>query len=136
MRHVVGSLIAVISLAFAASSGASAQSALVDLSMPQTGKSRFVLNPDLTPADLGAAEEQKAVPVAAVSRVPACGEGCKMQQPDLPREPSYGYRDESGSSRTRNGTRVIFISNVNGNQPQQAAKPTASARKTFRFRRR
>ena len=106
-----------------APSGAGAQSAIVDLSKPQAGKSRFVLNADMTPAALGnAAEAKKPVPVAAAARVPACGEGCKMEQPELPREQSYSYRDDSGSHRTRNGTRVIFINNVNGSHPQQAAK--------------
>jgi hypothetical protein len=95
-----------------------------------------VLNADMTPADIGAAQDQKAMPVAAMSRVPACGEGCKLEQPDRPRETAYGSQDQSSSDRSRNGTRVLFISNVNGSQPQQAAKPAASPRKSFRFRRR
>jgi hypothetical protein len=138
MRHVlsVSCLVAVIA-GFA--SDASAQSAVVDLSAPQSGKSRFVLNADLTPADLGgAAQAEKPMPVAAVSRVPACGEGCKLDQPAMPREKAYGSRDEAGSSGTRSGTRtrVIVVNNMNGNQAQQAAKPAAPPRKTFRFRRR
>jgi hypothetical protein len=119
MRHILGSCVVVAFLA-AAPAGASAQT-IVDLSKPQTGKSRFVLKPDMTPADLGRVEEEKAVPVAALSRVPACGEGCKMEQPELPREQQYGYRDDPNTQRTRSGTRVIFITNVNGSQPQQAA---------------
>jgi hypothetical protein len=133
MRHVLSAscvIVAIVGLV----SGASAQS-IVDLSKPQTGKSRFVLNADMTPADLGGAA-QAVKPVAAVSRVPACGEGCKLEQPMMPREKAYGYRDEPGSSGTRNGPRVIAISNVNGHQTQQAAKPAAAPRKTFRFRRR
>jgi hypothetical protein len=130
MRHVLSVSCLVAAIAGFAPD-ASAQSAVVDLSEPQTGKSRFVLNADMTPADLGgAAQAEKPMPVAAVSRVPACGEGCKLEQPTMPREKAYGYRDEAGSSGTR--TRVIVVNNMNANQAQQAAKP----RKTFRFRRR
>ncbi len=114
-----------------------AQSAIVDLSKPQTGKSRFVLNADMTPADLGAASEP-ATPVAVAPRIPACGEGCKLEQPVMPRENAYGYRGEPGSSGSRSGTgpRVIVISNVNGSQTQQAAKPAPAQRSGFRMRRR
>jgi hypothetical protein len=110
---------------------------IVDLSQPQKGKSRFVLNADMTPADLGAASEP-AKPVAVVPRVPACGEGCKLEQPVMRRDRVYGYRDEPGSSGSRSGTgpRVIVISNVNGNQTQQAAKPAPAQRSGFRMRRR
>jgi hypothetical protein len=99
---------------------ASAQSALVDLSKPQPGKSRFVLNTDLTPADLGAVGEPKAAP-AALSRVPACGEGCKMEQPvqaraDQPAEPA---EDRSGSNRSRT-VAVVGI----GGAGSQTARPT------------
>ena len=135
MRHVVCSLIVAAAFAGTVPSGASAQS-IVDLSKPQTGKSRFVLNSDMTPADLGAGEPEKPAPVAAVSRAPACGEGCKLEQSELPREQRYGYRSEPGSYRTRSGTHVILIGNLNGNQPQQTAKPAPAPRKTFRFRRR
>ena len=126
-------IVAMVGLAPAAS----AQSAIVDLSKPQTGKSRFVLNADMTPADLGA-PVQAAKPVAVVSHVPACGEGCKLGQPAMPREKTYGYRDEPGSSGTRSstGARVIVVNNANGNQTQQAAKPAAAPRSGFRMRRR
>jgi hypothetical protein len=135
MRCTAFALLVATGLAGTPQSGAQAQG-IVDLSKPQTGKSRFVLNPDMTPADLGAREPQQPAPVAAVARAPACGEGCKMEQPDVVREKRYGYRDEPASSRTRNGTRVILIGNFNGSQPQQAAKPAPAPRKTFRFRRR
>lgn len=135
MRHVVGSLIVAAALAATVPSSATAQS-IVDLSKPPTGKSRFVLNSDMTPADLGMREPVKPAPVAVVSRVPACGEGCKMEQPDLPREQRYGYRSEPGAYRARNGTRVILVGNLSRNQPQQTAKPAPAPRKTFRFRRR
>lgn len=130
MRHLL-SASCVVAIIAAWAPDASAQG-IVDLTKPQTGKSRFVLNPDLTPADLGATEEEKPVPVAAVSRVPACGEGCKMEQPDLPYGRTYSYRDDSASYRTRSGTRVIFINNnVNGHQPQQAAKGRPVAVSTY-----
>ncbi|MGV3634345.1 MAG: hypothetical protein ACO1NY_08325, partial [Pseudorhodoplanes sp.] len=105
---------------------------------PQTGKSRFVLNADMTPADLGAVAEA-ARPVAAVSRVPACGEGCKLEQPAKQRDNAYGSRSEAGSSGSRSGSsgpRVIVVNNVNGNQTQQAAKPAATPRSSVRMRRR
>jgi hypothetical protein len=124
-----------VAVAIALPSIASAQN-IVDLSKPQTGKSRFVLKSDMTPADLGRVEEEKAVPVAALSRVPACGEGCRMEQPVLPREPYYGYRDDPNAQRTRSGTRVILITNVNRNAAQDVAKPAPAPRRTFRFRRR
>jgi hypothetical protein len=133
MRRLVSCVfVAVVGLA----SAASAQS-IVDFSQPQTGKSRFVLNADMTPADLGAASEP-ATPVAVAPRVPACGEGCKLEQPVMPREKAYGYRDEPGASGSRSGTgpRVIVISNANGNQAQQAAKPAPAQRSGFRMRRR
>lgn len=133
MRSLVSCVfVAVVGLA----SSASAQS-IVDFSQPQTGKSRFVLNADMTPADLGAASEP-AKPVAVVPRVPACGEGCKLEQPVMPRDKAHGYRDESGSSGSRSGTgpRVIVVNNVNRNHTQQAAKPTAVQRSGFRMRRR
>jgi hypothetical protein len=133
MRRLVPCVfVAVVVLA----SSASAQS-IVDLSQPQTGKSRFVFNADMTPADLGAASESSR-PVAVAPRVPACGEGCKLEQPVMPREKAYGYRDEPGSSGSRSGTgpRVIVVNNVNGNQAQQAAKPAPAQRSGFRMRRR
>lgn len=133
MRRLVPCVfVAVVGLA----SSASAQS-IVDLSQPQTGKSRFVLNADMTPADLGAASEP-ARPVAVAPRVPACGEGCKLEQPVMPREKAYGYRDEPGSSGSRSGTgpRVIVVNNVNGNRAQQPAKPAPAQRSGFRMRRR
>lgn len=131
-RLVCRVFVAVVGL----SSAASAQS-IVDLSQPQTGKSRFVLNADMTPADIGAASES-ARPVAVAPRVPACGEGCKLEQPVMPREKAYGYRDEPGSSGSRSGTgpRVIVVNNVNGNLAQQAAKPAPAQRSGFRMRRR
>jgi hypothetical protein len=135
MRHVAYSLMVAAALAVTVPPGATAQS-IVDLSKPQTGKSRFVLNSDMTPADLGMREPDKPAPAAVVSRAPACGEGCKLEQPDLPRTQRYGYRDEPTTPRTRNGTRVILVGNFNGNQPQQTAKPAPAPRKTFRFRRR
>ncbi len=56
-------------IAFSAPSGTVAQS-IIDLSKPQTGKSRFVLNSDLTPADLGEVEaETSANREPGVSRV-------------------------------------------------------------------
>ena len=135
MRHAV--LAVCVAIAFAtAPTGASAQSALVDLSKPQSGKSRFVLNADLTPANLGAAEEEKPQPAAAAARVPACGEGCTMEQPDMPREARSGYRRDPYSYRTRNGTRVILVGSFGSKQAQQTAKPAPAPRRTFRFRRR
>jgi hypothetical protein len=90
MRYLL-SASCVIATIVCSATASSAQSAIVDLSEPQTGKSQFVLNADLTPADLGAAPEApKPVPVAAVSRVPACGEGCKLEQPDVPKESGWG----------------------------------------------
>lgn len=133
MRSLVTCVfVAVVGLA----SSASAQS-IVDFSQPQTGKSRFVLNADMTPADLGAASEP-AKPVAVVPRVPACGEGCKLEQPVMPRDKAYGYRDEPGSSGSRGGTgpRAIVVNNVNRNHTQQAAKPAVVQRSGFRMRRR
>jgi hypothetical protein len=128
------SFIVVATVGFASS--ASAQT-IVDLSQPQTGKSRFVLNADMTPADLGAAAEA-AKPIAVVSRVPACGEGCRLEQPVTRRDSAHGSRDERGSSGARRGTgmRVIVVNNANGNQTQQASKPAAAPSKTLRLRRR
>lgn len=135
MRHAV--LAVCVAVAFAnAPTGADAQSALVDLSKPQAGKSRFVLNTDLTPASLGATEEEKPQPAAAASRVPACGEGCMMEQPDVPRETRYGYGRDPYSYQTRSRTRVILVGRFGSNQPPQTAKPAPAPRRTFRFRRR
>lgn len=64
---------------FGFASSASAQS-IVDLSQPQTGKSRFVLNADMTPANLGAAADDEAKPAASASRVLGCREGCRSDQ--------------------------------------------------------
>jgi hypothetical protein len=135
MRQAIFSLL--VATAFSATTlpGASAQS-IVDLSTPQTGKSRYVLNPDLTPADLGSREPRMPAPVAAPARGPACGEGCKLEQPDIPREQRYGERRESNAYSTRSGTRVVLIGSFRGNQSQHAAKPAPAPRKTFRFRRR
>lgn len=134
MGHMLSAFCVVTAVCAAAASGASAQS-IVDLSKPQTGKARFVHNADLTPADLGRAEERKA-PALAASRVPACGEGCKMEQPELPREArSYSYGREPGQYRSGGGTRVIFVGNF-GAGGRKAAQPAAAPHKPLRFRRR
>jgi hypothetical protein len=134
MRRAV--LAVCLAMAFAAApAAADAQSALVDLSKPQSGKARFVLNADLTPADLGRSEE-KQQPALAAARVPACGEGCKMEQPELPREArSYSYSREPGQYRSDRGTRVILIGNF-GPRGRKAAESAPAPRKTLRFRRR
>jgi hypothetical protein len=115
MRRILGSLIVTAALAAAAPSGASAQS-IVDLSKPQPGKSRFVLNPDLTPADLGAAEAAKPTPAAALSRVPACGESCKMEPPVQARAADSRAPDEA---RSGNRGRVIVAVGAGGSGPQK-----------------
>lgn len=58
MQNAVLSLVVAIALAAAIPAHGHAQS-VIDLSKPQTGKSRFVLNADLTPADLGVVEENE-----------------------------------------------------------------------------
>lgn len=126
MRHLL-SAFCVVAAIVGLVSVASAQSGLVDLSQPQPGKSRFVLNADLTPADLGAVEQPKAVPAVALSRVPACGEGCRIEQPvsartdqvrtDRPAEP---VEDRSGSNRSR-AVAVIGVGGT-GSRALQPAK--------------
>lgn len=115
MRRVIGTLLVAASLASAVPSVASAQS-IVDLSKLQTGKSRFVLNPDLTPADIGAAETVKPTPVAALSGVPACGEGCKMEQPVQARAADSREPEEA---RSGSRGRVVAIVGVGGSHPQK-----------------
>ena len=124
MRWTLFCLSLVVACAALVPAGAAAQSALVDLSTPQSGKSRFVLKPDMTPADLGRVEEE-SLPVAAASRVPGCGEGCRMQQPTVHREPFAGGRDTPTSQRSQSDARVIVIGNVSNNRPQPAARQRA-----------
>ena len=112
---------------------ANAQSALVDLSKPQTGKSRYVLNSDMSPATLGSVEA-KPEPVEAVERVPACGEGCKMEQPALPPAPRAAFTGEPGYYQSRSSTRAYVV--AVGGKVQQQTEESRARRKTFRFRRR
>jgi hypothetical protein len=134
MRYVATAVLLAVAILTTAASRASAQSAIVDLSKPEPGTSRFVLNADMTPAALGVvAEPEKPTPVAAVSRVPACGEGCKLEQPVVVRQSAYGRSGEPGSNRS--GTAVIAVSKLSGNKTE-AAKPAATPRMSVRGRRR
>ena len=53
MRRAFFTILALVTLAGVVPSSSFAQSAVVDLSKPQIGKSEFVLNSDFTAADLG-----------------------------------------------------------------------------------
>ena len=131
MRHLL-SASCILAIVAATSSGASAQS-IVDLSKPQTGKSRFVLNPDLTPATLGGLPEQKPKPVQAAARTPACGEGCKMEQPVLPPEQRAAYiSDERGHYRP--SAAPVFAVAAATKAAKQVEDVKAQQKKTFRFR--
>lgn len=132
-RQVVCFVFAATALYAATPSGAAAQS-IVDWSKPQTGKSRFVLNPDLTPADLGAGEEKKPAPVAVVARAPACGDGCKMEQPDAPRETRRGYSNFPHYYGSDERTRALIV--VNAKAMHDATQQVESRKRSFRFRRR
>jgi hypothetical protein len=135
MRHLLPAF-CVVAVAAAIPCGAAAQS-IVDLSKPQTGKARFVLNADLTPATLGAPEENRTEEIPAAARVPACGEGCRMQQPDLQKSARAAQDREPGSSRSGNRTRVFILAGGGRDKPApQASQQKPAPRKTFRFRRR
>jgi hypothetical protein len=131
MRHLL-SASCILAILAATSSGASAQS-IVDLSKPQIGKSRFVLNPDFTPATLGGMPEQKPKPAEAAARVPACGEGCKMEQPVVPPEQHAGYSsDERG--RYRSSAVPVFSAVAAAKAAKQVEDVKARQKSTFRFR--
>lgn len=116
--------------------GASAQS-IVDLSKPQTGKSRFVLNADMTPADLGKGEAPQPMPAAAAApRAPACGEGCKLEQTDAPptaHESRRAFRPVPGLAQS--GAAGTYVMAVGGTIARQTEE-SRTRRKTFQFRRR
>jgi hypothetical protein len=136
MRCAAFALLLATGFAGAPLSGAHAQG-IVDLSKPQTGKSRFVLNSDMTPADLGARQAAKPAPVAVVSRAPACGEGCKMEQPDVPREtrnPRRGYAYVPGFHGSDERTRAFIV--VNAKSIHDATQKAEQHKRTYRFRRR
>jgi hypothetical protein len=132
-RCVVAFVLAAVGAGTA--TGAWAQS-IVDLSKPQPGKSRFVLNADMTPADLGVRDEQKVPPAAAASRIPACGEGCTMYQPTSPRAAGSGYSSEAGAYRSGNNARGYFVAAGVGNTNAAHVQAKPEPRKTFRSRRR
>ncbi len=98
-------------------SGACAQS-VVDLSQPPAGKSRFVLNADMTPANLGVPQAATPIRVSAPSRVPACGEGCTLDQPAQQRAgaPTQPQEDGLGTSRGRS----VAVIGVGGYGAQKA----------------
>lgn len=116
----------VVAIVAGTASGACAQS-VVDLSRPPAGKSRFVLNADMTPADLGVPQGAKPLPVAAPSRVPACGEGCTLDPPLQQRAgaATQPQEDRSGTSRGR----TVAVFGVGGYGAQNAdpakARPVA-----------
>lgn len=132
MRHVL-SASCILAIVAAASSGAAAQSVL-DLSKPQTGKSRFVLNSDMTPATLGVPPDAKAKPVQAAARTPACGEGCKMEQPVLPPEQHAAYGSDERGGRSRSGAVPVFAAVAGAKAVKQVEDVKAQQKKTFRFR--
>jgi hypothetical protein len=133
MRHLLPAFF-VIATVSAMPFQAMAQSALVDLSKPQAGKSRFVFNPNLTPASLGTGETEEAAMIDA--RAPACGVGCKMDQPELPKPVRAAYGREPGSYQSGNRTRVYIVAAGGSSSEQKTAQQPAKPRKTFRFRRR
>jgi hypothetical protein len=122
MRYLLSAYCVVVTIALAPSD-ALAQSAIVDLSKLQPGTSRFVLNADMTPAALGVvAEPQKPTPAAVVSRVPACGEGCKLEQPRQARTNRPSEPEEIRSGSNRGGTVAVVGAPGSDTRKMQANK--------------
>jgi hypothetical protein len=137
MRHFIMSMAVAGAFAAVVPTVAIAQSAVVDLSKPQTGKARFVLNSDLTPADMGVIQKGPENP-GSNERVPACGVGCKLDP-----TPASASRQASepapASAQSRNRSRVFVVAGFGGQGAAKTAQPAVARKKsgfTFRFRRR
>ena len=128
-------LLASLSLASLPASQGFAQSAVIDLSQPPTGKSRYVLNSDFTPADLGIARREAKI--EAAPSAPACGILCQAaaapgsQEP----EPRKQMPERETAVQPRGRTGVLLVAGMRRDAPQAAA--TAPRKRiSFRFGRR
>ncbi len=125
MRRAFLAVLASMNMAVLAPSNGSAQSAVVDLSKPQMGKSEFVLNADFTAANLGGVEKDinaKKPPSSPVSDW--CASGCRMA-------PTKPEQSNVAASQAANRSSVVVVS---ANTRKIATEAAASKRSSSRIR--
>lgn len=127
-----------------AASPAAAQSAFIDLSQPMTGESRFVVDADGKPVQLGpkAPVEVPKVEAPRAAVLPTRS-ACSDKDGNCPAEAAKATG--AGATETRRAGPVIVPIRVNLPAGQAAAAsaerpktdaPKSTSRSTFRFRRR
>ncbi len=132
MRRAFFTILASVMLAGVVPSSSFAQSAIVDLSKPQIGKSEFVLNSDFTAADLGVTRKGDEAKATASSSAVSdwCASGCRMLTPQTASSAQPDQRS-AFAPQTRSGSSVVVVST---NTTEAAAHKRSSS--GFRFGRR
>lgn len=132
MRRALLTVLASVTLAALTPSVGVAQSSIVDLSKPQTGKSEFVLNADFSAANLGAARkdaETPKVPTSATSDW--CANGCRMVSPEAAATAQPGQRN---ATTGRSGVVVVSSSTRKDATEAAASKRSSSGVRVGRRR--
>ena len=136
MRRAFFAILASAMLAGVVPSSSFAQSAILDLSKPQIGKSEFVLNSDFTAADLGVTRKgDEAKEKASSSAVSDwCASGCRMLAPQTASSAQADQRS-AFAPQTRGGSSVVVVNAYTRKDGTEVATHTRRS-SGFRFGRR
>ena len=108
-------------------SSAGAQSSLVDLSTPMTGKSAYVFNHDGTPVELGARNAAKPQPVAHPAAEEATWGGAAAIDESQAQAQAMAAGGRTVGQRRRSGGATLVVINSGRGADEKKARPQRKA---------
>lgn len=108
-------------------SPAGAQSSLIDLSAPMTGKSAYVFNQDGTPVELGVREVAKPQPVAQPATEEATWGGAAAIDESQAQAQAMAAGSRTAGQRRRSGGATLIVVNNGRRAEEKKARPQRKA---------